>query len=179
MKRSLWALLVAVPLVVLLAAGFGHDPNASASPLLNKPAPAFALTALDGTRLSLADLRGKPVVLNFWASWCDSCKVEHPYLRDLWRTFGPKGATFVGIAYHDDPGAARTALRKYHIAWPVLQDGDHGTAVDYGVSGVPETFLIDRHGIVRFKSTGPVTPAGPVTPQIMAAQIGKLLRGNV
>lgn len=158
MKRALWALIIAVPLIALLAAGFGRDPSVVASPLINKPAPSFRLPTIDGKSLSLASLRGKVVVLNFWASWCVSCQAEHGYLLNAYHVYGPKGVAVVGVLYQDSTSAARSFLHTYGGDWPVLKDPGQQTAIDYGVIKVPETYFIDRAGVVRYKSVGPVTP---------------------
>jgi cytochrome c biogenesis protein CcmG/thiol:disulfide interchange protein DsbE len=157
MKRGIWALVIGAPLVLLLASGFGRDPNAIASPLLNKPAPVFSLWSLDGRPVSLAALRGRPVVLNFWASWCVSCKDEHQALLRAWRAYRPRGVAFVGVDYEDRLTDARSFLAQHGAGWVNLRDPDQRTAIDYGVYGVPETFFIDARGVVRYKSTGPVT----------------------
>jgi cytochrome c biogenesis protein CcmG/thiol:disulfide interchange protein DsbE len=156
-KRALWALVIGVPLILLLAAGFGHDPNAVKSPIVNRPAPPFALRTLDGKRLTSADLRGKPLVVNFWASWCLECKDEHPNLLRALHTYAGQGVAFVGIDYQDHASDAHAFLKKYGGGWTVLADPDQHTAIDFGVYGVPETYFIDRKGVVRYKATGPVT----------------------
>ncbi len=158
MKRSLWALVIAVPLIVLLALGFTRDPSTISSPLLRHRAPAIRLRTLDHRPFSLASLRGSPVVVNFWASWCVGCKIEHPYLVDAYRIYHPQGVLFVGIVYQDSVSNARAFLREHGGGWPNLQDPSENTAINYGVYGVPETFFIDRNGVIRDKSTGPVTP---------------------
>jgi cytochrome c biogenesis protein CcmG, thiol:disulfide interchange protein DsbE len=167
MKRALWALVVAVPLVALLAAGFQHDPNAVTSPIVNRPAPVFALKTLGGKDLSSSRLRGKPAVVNFWASWCLDCEYEHPTLLRAWRTYG-KSVTFVGIDYQDHESDAHAFLKKYGAGWTQLVDPDQHTAIDFGVYGVPETYFIDRKGVVRYKATGPVTWA------VMTREIKKI-----
>jgi cytochrome c biogenesis protein CcmG/thiol:disulfide interchange protein DsbE len=160
MKRAVWALAIAVPVVVLLATGFRHDPNAIVSPIVNKPAPTFSLRAFDGKDVSLASLRGKPVVLNFWASWCLECRDDHTYLDDAWQTYARRGVVFVGVDYEDSLHDARDFLKRYGGGqWPNLKDPGQQTAISYGVYGVPETYFIDRRGVVRYKSTGSVTPA--------------------
>lgn len=175
MKRGLWALPIAIPLIVLLAFGFRNNPNAVASPLLNKQAPEFRLRSLTGSPVSLKSLRGRPVVVNFWASWCESCKVEHPYLREAWKSFGSRGVAFVGVMFQDNGSAARSFLARRGGGWPDVFDPQGSTAIEYGVTQVPETFLIDRNGIVRYKSTGPITWAGPVTPAVLTRQLTHLL----
>lgn len=158
-KRALWAALIAIPIVLLLASGFSSNPHVMASPVINHPAPHFTLRTLDDTNLSLARFRGRPIVLNFWVSWCTSCKVEHPYLVAAWRRYAPQGVTFIGVVYNDSANNARAFMRQYGGGWADVMDPTGGTAIAYGVSGVPETFFIDRRGVIRFKSTGPVTPA--------------------
>lgn len=168
MTRAIFALVIAVPLIALLASGFGRDPGAIASPLINKPAPNFTLRTLDGRSLALHDIRGKPVVLNFWASWCTACKLEHPYLVQAWETYSPAVA-FVGVVYEDSAANARAFMHTYGGGWPDVLDPGQQTAINYGVYGVPETFFIDRKGIIRYKQIGPVTP------QLLQEEISRLL----
>jgi len=158
-RRLRWLIvpLVVLPLVAVLFVGFGRDPSVIPSPLIGKPMPSFSLTALDGTTLSSRDLAGKPVIVNFWASWCPPCAEEHPVLLDLAKRYGDR-VTVVGILYNDDAeGAARFLSRYGDGGWADLLDPSGGTAVDYGVTGPPETFFIDAAGIVRGKQIGPVT----------------------
>ncbi|MGH2447847.1 MAG: TlpA family protein disulfide reductase [Chloroflexota bacterium] len=175
MKRALWTAVIAIPLIVLLATGFSHDPDVIASPLVGKPAPAFSLRDLSGRRVSLSSLRGRPVLVNFWASWCLSCKVEHPSLLAAWRKFG-KHVAFVGIDYQDQASDARAYLRQHGGDWPILQDPGSVTAVNYGVSGVPESFLIDARGVVRYKFQGPIVPGTTMTPQQLQRDLRALGR---
>ena len=169
MVRAAWVLIVTVPLTLLLASAFRRDPNAIVSPLINKSAPGFDLRTLAGGRLSLSSYRGRPVVLNFWASWCTACKLEHPYLVAAWLNYSPKGVAFVGVVYQDTASNARSFMKQRGGGWPSVLDPEQQTAIDYGVYGVPETFFIDRKGIIRYKTTGPVTPA------LLAHDIGTLL----
>jgi cytochrome c biogenesis protein CcmG/thiol:disulfide interchange protein DsbE len=175
MRRVLWALVLAVPLTGLLAFGFSRDPNAPVSPLLGKSAPGFRLESIDGKPIALSTLRGRPVVLNFWASWCVGCRQEHAYLAQAWRRYGPRGVAFVGIVFNDGSGAARDFMRQWGGGWPSLSDPGQQTAVDYGVAQIPETFIMDRSGVVRLKSAGPITPAGPVTPAIFERELAQLV----
>lgn len=170
MKRILWAPILALPLIALLAAGFGHDPNAISSPLVNKRAPALTLTSFGGRTVALRALHGKPVVVNFWASWCTSCKAEHQSLLDAFRVYHRAGVQFVGVDYQDNLGDAQSFLKRYGDGWPELRDPDQHAAINFGVYGVPETFFIDRNGVVRYKQTGPVTVA------VLQRQIDRLLR---
>lgn len=169
MKRGIWAVAVAAPLLALLAFGLRGNPSANASPLLNKPAPDFTLQTLDGRPFSLAARRGRPIVLNFWASWCPSCRVEHAALRSAWRRYRTT-VQFAGILFQDAPSSARTFMAQYGGKWPSLQDPDQGAAIGYGVAGPPETYFIDRHGFVRFKVVGPLSQT------VLERDISRLLR---
>lgn len=157
MRRAIWALVIALPLVAVLWYGFGRDPNAISSPLIDKQAATFSLKSLYGkSRVSLERYRGRPVIVNFWASWCADCKIEHDDLVAAWRFYAPRVA-FVGIDYQDSDSDARAFMKKYGGGWPVVRDPDQQTAINYGVYGVPETFFIDRRGVVRYKTIGPVS----------------------
>jgi cytochrome c-type biogenesis protein CcmF len=151
-------------LVVLVAAGVamwgpGHGATSQPSgrPLPGQVAPDFTLTLLDGSPFSLSDQRGKVVVLNFWASWCPPCEEEAPDLQAVWEEYGEKGVTFVGIAYKDEEAAVRDFLSGHGITYPVGLDPTGRVAELYGITGVPETFILDGEGrVVRFY-IGPVT----------------------
>jgi cytochrome c biogenesis protein CcmG/thiol:disulfide interchange protein DsbE len=157
MRRALWAVVVAIPIVALLAYGFGRNPNTIASPLIGKEASGFTLRSLDtGEVVSLSSLRGKPVIINFWASWCQDCKVEHGDLQAAWARYRSAGVAFVGITYQDKASDAVSFMRRWGGGWPIVSDPGQHTAIDYGVYGVPETFFVDRQGIIRYKSIGPV-----------------------
>jgi cytochrome c biogenesis protein CcmG/thiol:disulfide interchange protein DsbE len=170
-KRLAWLAVIVVPVLALLAFGLRRDPNAEASPLLNKPAPSFTLRALDGREVSLSALRGRPVVLNFWASWCVSCRAEHSVLLQAWRQYRSR-VNFVGVLFQDTSSDARGYMRQLGGGWPSVEDPTQNTAIGYGVAGPPETFLIDRHGVVRFKAVGPLA-AGTLQRQLTV-----LLRGT-
>jgi len=151
---------------MLLAALFGfgiwwntqHDQTAIPSPLINKPAPAFNLPELyqPAKNVSKADLLGKPYLLNVFASWCIECGVEHPVLE----AEGPSlGVQLVGYDYKDAPADAKRWIGEhgnpYHV---LLADQSGNTAIDFGVYGAPESFLIDAKGVIRYKHIGPLTP---------------------
>ena len=158
-------------LVALLAVGLTRDPRQVPSPLVDKPAPAFELPQLgDGSRFSPAEMRGKVWLLNVWASWCVSCREEHPVLIDFSRT---KRVPLVGLNYKDARDDALKWLARYGDPYQLsVVDRDGRIGIDYGVYGVPETYVIDRAGIIRYKQIGPVTPE--VMDKKILPLIGKL-----
>ncbi len=152
-------LALTLPLLGLLYLGLSMDPHRMDAPLVGKPAPPFALTRLsDGQTVTLESLRGKPVVLNFWATWCLPCRQEHPFLVRAARDLGDQ-VQFVGIVYQDKNEIVNAWLDTYGgRGYPTLIDAGTKTGIAYGVYGVPETYLIDRDGIIRDKFVGPVRP---------------------
>ncbi len=155
-----WVLLgagvVAVSLLVVLFKGFGRDPHAVPFMLEGKPAPQFELAPWDGgKKISLASLKGKPVVINFWATWCGPCKMEHPVIEWGARQFG-RDAVFLGVAHEDTEENVRKYLAQAGSGFPQLNDPQSAMAVDYGLAGVPETYFIDKNGIIRGKHIGPI-----------------------
>lgn len=160
MLRWLLVPLVVVPIAWLLFTGFGRDPRAVASPLLGQPAPEWSLTTLEGTPLSSDDLAGRPYLVNFWASWCiPACVDEHPVLADAHERYGDD-LLIVGVIYQDSPDDARDFLARHGDAgYAHLIDESGALAIDYGVTGPPETFFVDADGVVRDKQFGPLTDA--------------------
>jgi cytochrome c biogenesis protein CcmG/thiol:disulfide interchange protein DsbE len=159
MKRFLVPLALFVVLAGFLMVGLRLDPRQVPSPLIGKPAPAFSLPRLEqpATAVTLADLKGQVVVLNVFASWCVPCLAEHPLVTELART---TKARIVALNYKDAPeDAARWLARHGNPYAMVLADRDGRVGIDYGVYGVPETFVIDRDGVIRHKQIGPITPA--------------------
>lgn len=158
MSRYLIPLALFVILVIFLAIGLGHDPREVPSPLINKPAPAFQLAQLeDPTKtFSASEMRGKLWLLNVWASWCVACRDEHPVLLELSRS---KAVPLYGLNYKDRREDGLAWLREFGNPYLLnASDIDGRVGIDYGVYGVPETYLIDREGVIRFKQIGPVTP---------------------
>lgn len=149
--------VVVVPLLVFLAMGFRFDPRAIDSPLVGKPAPSFVLTDMDGNRFDLEELRGTPVVLNFWASWCQPCIVEHPVLRAAAQRYQGR-VHFLGVIYQDEPANIRRFLARYGAWGPSLVDPGGKVAIAYGVYGAPETFFISPDGVIVEKVTSAVDP---------------------
>ena len=157
MSRYFIPLAVFGVLVVFLAVGLRHDPHEVPSPLIDKPAPAFQLSQLDepAKTFSANEMRGKVWLLNVWASWCVSCREEHPLLVELSRT---KTVPIYGLNYKDKRDDALSWLRDFGNPYVLSAfDSDGRVGIDYGVYGVPETYLIDRDGIIRYKQIGPVT----------------------
>jgi cytochrome c biogenesis protein CcmG/thiol:disulfide interchange protein DsbE len=159
--RARWLIpFAALPVVGLLAYGFRTDPRAVPSPLVGRPAPPFALTTFDGKAVSLEAQRGKVVVLNFWASWCyPACYEEAPVLEASWRRVAPEGVVVLGVAIQDKDPASLEFIQRFGITFPNAPDPAGKVSIDYGVYGVPETFVIDRRGVIRRKHVGAVTEA--------------------
>lgn len=157
-------------LVVFLGIGLRLDPKEVPSPLIGKPAPAFALARLDKPEQKIGrdDLLGKVWMLNVWASWCVACRQEHPLLVEFAKA---KILPIYGLNYKDKPDAGRKWLADFGNPYTAsLSDLDGRVGIDFGVYGVPETFIIDRQGMVRFKHIGPVTP------EVLRTQIEPLVR---
>jgi cytochrome c biogenesis protein CcmG, thiol:disulfide interchange protein DsbE len=145
-------------LVAFLAVGLKLNPREVPSPLIGKPAPAFALMQLADANKTVGrdDMLGKVWVLNVFASWCAPCLDEHPHLVAFART---KQAPLIGLNYKDTrPNATQWLARHGNPYEAALFDGDGRSGIDFGVYGVPETFVIDKQGVIRFKHVGPVTP---------------------
>jgi len=157
-KRYLLPLIVFALLLGFLAVGLKLDPREIPSPLVGKSAPAFSLPLLDAPdkRLAADELRGQVWLLNVWASWCVACQQEHPLLVEFAKT----GAVPVyGLNYKDKRDAAQAWLAKYGNPYTQsLSDTEGLVGIDYGVYGVPETFVIDKAGVIRYKQIGPITP---------------------
>jgi cytochrome c biogenesis protein CcmG/thiol:disulfide interchange protein DsbE len=163
--------LIVTPLLIFLALSFGKDPRAIDSPLVGKAAPEFALRGLDGEMIQLADLRGRPVVLNFWATWCQPCIVEHPVLQAGARQYQGQ-VEFVGVIYQDDPEKIRGFVERRGAWGPSLVDEAGTVAIAYGVYGAPETFFIDGDGMIVRKVTGALHP------NELASQLNGMLRSG-
>lgn len=147
-----------IVLAGFLAVGLKLDPREVPSPLIGKPAPAFALTRLDQPQQTIRrdDLLGKVWVLNVWASWCAPCREEHPLVVELARR---KLAPIYGLNYKDQRAAGLGFLKQLGDPYEAsLFDADGRVGIDYGVYGVPETFVVDKKGTIRYKHIGPLNP---------------------
>lgn len=169
-RHLLLPLALFLGVAVFLAIGLNRNPRELPSPLVGKPAPGFAAERLGkpGQAFAPADLRGKVWLLNVWASWCGSCRVEHPVLLRL-RQSGV--VPVVGLDYKDQDGAGLQWLRTQGDPYLLsVADRAGRIGMDYGVYGVPETFVIDRHGVIRLRH------AGPLTQEIIDRRIAPLVR---
>ncbi len=157
MNRFLLPLGIFIVLVAFLAVGLNLNPREVPSPLIGKPAPAFELPQLHKPELSFApkNMLGKVWLLNVWASWCVSCRQEHPILVDFAKT---GSAPIYGLNYKDPRADALRWLKQYGDPYALsIADAEGRVGIDYGVYGVPETYVIDKAGVIRFKQIGPVT----------------------
>ena len=158
MKRFFLPLGIFLVLSVFLAVGLKLDPREVPSPLIDKPAPPFKLAQLQDPARTLApeDLKGKVWIFNVWASWCVACMQEHPLLVELARQ---NQVPIYGLNYKDGRDNALAWLNKHGNPYTLsAMDADGRVGIDYGVYGVPETYVIDKEGVIRFKQIGQVTP---------------------
>jgi len=158
MKKFLIPIGLFALLGLLLAYGLKLDPRKIPSPLVDKPLPAFSLPTLEDPKKSLAntDLKGKVALINVWASWCVACKQEHPVLMALARE---RQVPLIGLNYKDKRQDATHMLRTEGNPYDVsVVDADGRVGIDWGVYGVPETFVIDKQGVIRHKHIGPISP---------------------
>jgi cytochrome c biogenesis protein CcmG/thiol:disulfide interchange protein DsbE len=162
MNRRGWIFLIPAAVFALLAVGFfvglGIDPNVLPSPLIDQPAPEFALPPLESDQrgFSSADLQGHVSLVNTFASWCAPCRSEHPVLNALAQT---KRVPIYGINYKDKTDNARAWISELGNPYTKIGADDGRVGIEWGVYGVPETFLVDSEGRVRYKHVGPLTPA--------------------
>ena len=158
MNRPVFIVGVAITLalIAVLFVGLGKDPAEIKSPLIGKPAPPFTLKAVGtGQTIDIGELRGKPVVVNFWATWCVPCYQEHPVLVENARLI--PNVQFVGVVFNDTEDKINAFLRERGSSYPTLLDQQGKTAIAYGVGGVPETYFLNRQGVIVAKFTGPMT----------------------
>jgi cytochrome c biogenesis protein CcmG/thiol:disulfide interchange protein DsbE len=158
MKKFLIPIGMFALLGILLAYGLKLDPRRIPSPLVDKPLPTFSLPTLENPKKSIAnaDLKGKVVLINVWASWCVACKQEHPVLMALARD---KQVPIIGLNYKDQRADAAQMLKVEGNPYDaIIVDADGRVGIDWGVYGVPETFVVDKQGVIRYKQIGPITP---------------------
>lgn len=160
-KRSLIGIGTAVPIILLLAFGLTLDPRQLPNALPGNVAPKFSLEVMDrGDTIDVGRHMGDVVVINFWASWCLECRTEHRDLSETAKAYAGKGVHFYGILYNDTPDNGREWITMMGgQSYPTLVDRASRTAIDYGLSGVPETVIVDGKGVVAFKKIGAITKA--------------------
>ncbi|MBX9913732.1 MAG: DsbE family thiol:disulfide interchange protein [Pseudomonadaceae bacterium] len=173
MKRALLLLPLALFLgvAVFLYRGLYLNPTELPSALIDKPFPAFSLPAVSGGQvITLADLKGQPALVNVWATWCPACRAEHPFLTEL----RAQGVRIIGVNYKDDNAAAQKWLVDLHDPYQLnINDAKGSLGLDLGVYGAPETFLVDKNGIIRHKYVGVIDT------QVWREQLAGLYQGLV
>tara|TARA_B100001123_G_C15161591_1_gene967649 strand:- start:451 stop:1065 length:615 start_codon:yes stop_codon:yes gene_type:complete len=183
---AIGAVIVALVAGVILSRRFGSDPAITVSPLIGRPLSEFSMAYLDqpGSLVS-SDLEGDIVVVNFWASWCFSCRVEHDALLSIADTYAPFGVTFVGINYQDiSESHAVSFLDELgrSVSTHYVKDEGSRIALEFGVLGLPETFFIDRRGVVVGKVSGPVNTAllvDTIDQILLGELVGQMTTGEV
>ena len=168
--KFLIPLILFIVLVVFLGIGLNRDPSEVPSPLINKPAPAFDISQLaqPNKTFSPAGMKGQVWILNVWASWCVACREEHPVLVELAKS---GIAPLIGLDYKDKREDALAMLQRQGDPYMLsVFDANGRVGIDYGVYGVPETYIIDQAGIIRFKHIGPITM------QVLSEKIYPLIR---
>ena len=155
------AWLAVIALLALFVYGLSTQRlTAGIMPKPNTVAPNFKLTTFDGKPMNLADYRGKVVVVNFWASWCQPCKDEQSDLVTLAKRFQGQNVAFLGIDIQDNQHDALAYLQQYGVTYPVAADPTGAVYIDYGVVGMPETYVVNRQGMISQKIVGPIDPNG-------------------
>ena len=151
------ALAMTLPAVALLAYGFTRNPRALPSPLVGRPAPVFRIPAFNGGVVDTAALQGEVLIVNFWASWCyPACYEEAPRLQRIWDEYRDRGVVVIGVNIQDREDSAREFIRRFGQTFPNGIDQSGRVSIDFGVYGVPETFVIDREGRIVAKYNGAV-----------------------
>lgn len=162
-RRLVIAALIIGPILGLLAYGFTRDARYITSPLIAKPGTPFNISLYDGRKISLEDLRGKAVFLNFWASWCLPCRDEARDLEAAWQKVKDKNMVFVGVALQDTDQNAQEFLKEFGVTYPNGKDESGTIAVNYGTWGIPESFFIDPQGRITYKHVGAIRAALVIT----------------
>lgn len=160
-------------LVALLVVGSARkEPltGASGAARVNRPAEDLTLPLFNGGNIILSSLRGKPVVINFWASWCPPCREEAPILEAVWRRYKDKDVIFIGVNIQDAEADARAYIKEFDITYPNGPDIRGKITIDYGVSGIPVTFFVNREGLIISRWVGAISE------RVLVSRIEELLR---
>ena len=150
-------LIISAALLLVLAPGLvaaGCSSTSSPGTRVGDQAPDFSLSALDGTDVSLSELRGNGVLLNFWASWCGPCRAEMPYLQQIHDEWSYLGVVVLTVNLEESPTTVKKFMTENHLTFPVLLDTQAEVAKAYGVSAIPTTLLIDKDGIIKERKVG-------------------------
>ncbi len=170
MRREFKKIILFALLIFVTAYGCSEKKESTPEKTEPKKAAEFTLTLFDGSVFRLSDHRGKPVVLNFWASWCGPCKREAPELEKAFKKYSDKGVVFLGVAVQDTEEDAKKFIKKYGLTFPTGLDSDQSLTDLYGVMGVPTTFIINKEGIIVY------THLGAVTEDLLEDELEKLLQ---
>lgn len=166
-------ILIVVGLIILLWTGLARkEPLTGASGVaqINRPAADFTLPLFSGGNITLSSLRGNPVVLNFWASWCPPCREEAPTLEKIWQVYKDKDVTFIGVNIQDREADARAYIEEFGITYPNGPDIGGRITIDYGVSGIPVTFFVNREGRIVSRWVGAISE------RLLRARIEEILQ---
>ena len=144
-------------------------PGLAPAPSVGRAAPDFALQLLDGSRMTLSGLRGKPVILNFWATWCPPCRTEMPDLQAVWQEHQSEGVVIVGVDLGEDPATVQSYVSRVGVTYPIALDIDQRVGETYGTGSLPTTYFIDRNGTVRDRYTGGMNK------RVMVSKLGSIL----
>ena len=145
--------VLALALLAACTSASGREPGLRE---MSKPLPALRGETLQGGSVSPAEYRGAVMVVNFWATWCGPCRREQPGLERVWQEFQDRGVYFLGVNYRDDPAAARAYLKQFGVTYPSIQDQAGALAFDFGFVGLPDTYVVDRSGRIRYWGFGAV-----------------------
>ncbi len=142
--------------VVRQSQGYNDPTGRSGENILGRPAADFTLPLFSGGEITLSKLKGTPVVINFWASWCPPCREEAPALEKIWRRYKDKGVTFIGVDIQDKEADARAYMKEFNVTYPNGPDKDGKITIDYGVGGIPVTFFVNREGRIVSRWVGAI-----------------------
>lgn len=164
------------PAFALIVLSPGTPPSSAVPPAAQPAGIPFVVIPPAGERLALSNLRGHPVVVNFWASWCGPCRAEMPMLVKAWHAYGPRGVVIVGFDVDDTPAEARRFLQEYHVDYPIVTVPDERVPRAYGVIGLPTTVFVDASGMIRARELGGFI--GPDGERTLTRRLDALLGGD-
>ncbi|MDO8494501.1 MAG: TlpA disulfide reductase family protein [Deltaproteobacteria bacterium] len=157
LKRIILFLLIFLPILYLVAVQYDQYQHEKTEAMVGEKAPDFKLQTLDGQTVTLDSFKGAPLVINFWATWCAPCLIEHPVFMNSRIKFPTNLPNYIGVVFNDDKENVEAYIQKYNAPYQILFDPEGEMARDYGVIGVPLTIFIDRNGIIREQHRGIIT----------------------